>query len=249
MPRPPDVGVGVAAILLDVENRVLLGRRRGAHAAGRWSLPGGWIDRPDAETEQTVVREAAEEAGITVLRCTKYTWTTEDHPDLGCRTVTLYHLVQSGNWMGKATTMEPQKCDGWRWFGLDALPDPLFPGMRAVLDGLRGEIAGGPDPYATWLLGCEAEDAIEKRAGYDVGFDLLREKRISEATRVFKAADTYCIARGWRLPVQVRWSSEVNRVAMLERLRAIEWCACTTKRTISGSRCDACGLPLRPSAT
>ena len=133
MPRPSDVAVGTAIILLNDQNQVLLGKRRGAHAAGCWSLPGGWLDRSDSATADAVVREAWEETGITAHSCQKLTWTTEDHPELGCRTVTLYHIARSYQWSGVPELREPHKNEGWHWFDLDKLPEPLFPGLAGIL--------------------------------------------------------------------------------------------------------------------
>jgi 8-oxo-dGTP diphosphatase len=56
----------VAAALVDADNRVLIAQRpRGKHLAGLWEFPGGKLvqgERP----EDALVRELAEELGITV---------------------------------------------------------------------------------------------------------------------------------------------------------------------------------------
>ena len=139
MPRPNDVGVGTAVIVLNGHHEILLGKRKGAHRAGHWSCPGGWLDRADSGTVVAVCREALEETGLVLdkMKVKQMLWTTEDHPELGVRTVTLYHLAWPGFWEGEVLLMEPNKCEGWQWFDLDDLPSPLFPGVKYALEKLQ----------------------------------------------------------------------------------------------------------------
>jgi len=51
------------------------------------------------------------------------------------------------SWTGEPRIVEPAKCAELRWCRLDALPDPVVPHERAVLDGLR---AGTTPPYTTF---------------------------------------------------------------------------------------------------
>jgi 8-oxo-dGTP diphosphatase len=137
MPKPDDVGVGTALLVLNEEGQILLHLRKGAHRAGHWSCPGGWLDRADAETKFAVIRETREESGLTVLGAEHFCWVTEDHPTIGVRTVTLYHIARHGQWEGEPQVLEPTKCERWEWFDLDNLPAPLFPGLGGVLERLR----------------------------------------------------------------------------------------------------------------
>ena len=137
MPRPNDVGVGTAVLIFDKQRRVLLGKRKGAHRAGYWSAPGGWLDRPDESTVKAVVREAYEETGLVLRSAIQFDWTTEDHPELECRTVTLYHVAWPHHYSGEPRVMEPNKCEEWGWFQLDELPSPLFPGLYDALEEFR----------------------------------------------------------------------------------------------------------------
>jgi len=137
VPKPDDVGVGTALLVLNEKKQLLLGKRKGAHCAGTWCCPGGWMDRTDKTSSEAVIREAAEECGIEVQFAEPFIWTTEDHEELGVRTVTLYHTAISGDWTGTPAILEPEKCDGWEWFDLDTIPDQLFPGLRETIAALR----------------------------------------------------------------------------------------------------------------
>lgn len=145
MPKPNDVGVGTALFVLNENDEILLGLRAGAHRANTWCCPGGWIDRPDETTDISTAREAAEEAGLTVdSRATLHLdWTSEDHPELGVRSITLYHVALFGTWSGTPTRMEPHKCQEWRWFGLNALPENAFPGVKEAAEKLK-DLLGRP---------------------------------------------------------------------------------------------------------
>lgn len=61
-PLSPIVGVGAVVLL---GNSVLLVRRAQAPLAGEWSLPGGAVELGET-LEDAVVREVAEETGLTV---------------------------------------------------------------------------------------------------------------------------------------------------------------------------------------
>ena len=125
MARPDDVGVGVAVVLMR-GGHVLLLRREGSHAAGKWAVPGGWIDRTDAHPLDVVRREALEEMGITVHDAVLVGLTSENHAKF--RSVTLYYLATS--WEGSPRICEPDKCSAIQWHPLhEALPVPMFPGL------------------------------------------------------------------------------------------------------------------------
>ena len=133
MPKPTDVGVGTAVVIFNEAGQVLLGRRRGAHREAHWSVPGGWLDREDEDTEAAAIREVLEETGLVATALDRLSWTTEDHPEQGFRSVTLYYLCDVGHWTGVPEAREPEKCEGWAWFSLQDLPGPLFPGLERAL--------------------------------------------------------------------------------------------------------------------
>ena len=139
MPRPNDVGVGIA-VVLKRNGKVLLLQRQGAHAAGTWAVPGGWIDRTDAHPLDVVKREALEEMGVAVHDAVLVGVTSENHKDF--RSVTLYYLATK--WEGEPRICEPEKCSAIMWHPLyEPPPNPSFPGLDEGLEHTRNYLEFG----------------------------------------------------------------------------------------------------------
>ena len=138
------VGVGVGVLVFDTRQvcsstRVLLGRRKGAHGAGTWALPGGWLEVGE-EFDACARRELLEETGL-----------GEGHLDAAPgRTVPFV----SNNVMEKVHSVtvfvrldlaapkaadavrvcEPHKCYEWRWCSLaEPFPEPAFPPLASLV--------------------------------------------------------------------------------------------------------------------
>ena len=137
MPRPDNIGVGVAVICHNNIGQVLLGLRKNAHAAGLWSAPGGWIDPGDPSTQFTCQRELYEEVGLdfdTDMIKTMST-TIEYHEDLKITCVTCYHEVfVTQSQEAHVKLMEPHKCEQWKWFHWQSLPGNLFPNLKEQIE-------------------------------------------------------------------------------------------------------------------
>lgn len=122
-----------AYLLLFHEGQILLSRRfhTGWHD-GEYSLVAGHLDG-DETVVDTMIREAKEEAGITVK--------PED-----LQVVHTMHRILKGEyeyidfyltaktWTGEITNLEPNKCDELGWFSLEKLPSNTLPHIRQVLD-------------------------------------------------------------------------------------------------------------------
>jgi 8-oxo-dGTP pyrophosphatase MutT (NUDIX family) len=115
-------------------NRVLLLRRRGTgYEDGSYSVIAGHLDGGE-EVVAAAVREAREEAGITVA--------PED-----VRIVGVMHRLSNDEridffataerWSGEVTNAEPHKCDDLAWRDLDRLPDNVIPYVRRALENWR----------------------------------------------------------------------------------------------------------------
>lgn len=142
--------VPAAYIFFVHDRQVLLQLRSGTgFRDGHWaSGAAGHVEYAES-VQAAAVREAAEELGVVV-----------DPADLEPLTV-LHRRQPTGKpvdervdffftcrrWTGEPRRMEPARSADLRWFPLDALPDPVVPHERFVLDALA---AGTPPRIASF---------------------------------------------------------------------------------------------------
>jgi 8-oxo-dGTP pyrophosphatase MutT (NUDIX family) len=126
-------------LLLRQDDDVLLLRRANTgYQDGTYSLIAGHLDGDELATEG-IVREAKEEAGITV-----------NPKDL--KLVHVAHRLNRGDngeeervdfffettkWQGDITNCEPQKCDDLSWHPMQNLPADMLPLVKEVLQCVR----------------------------------------------------------------------------------------------------------------
>lgn len=116
----PRIGIGIYLIR---DDKILLGKRIGAHGSHTWSPPGGHLHFGETP-EQCAQRELFEETGIQATEFQRGPWTHDFFQEEGKHYITLALFATS--WEGNAHVMEPEKCVCWDWFPTDALPTPLF---------------------------------------------------------------------------------------------------------------------------
>lgn len=126
----PRLGIGV--MIQNEKGEVLLGLRKGSHGSGEWSFPGGHLEMGETIFE-TAKRETKEETNldinnfelISVADEMRYLKTDGKHY-LNIGVKGLYEG-------GEAVVMETDKCEKWKWFDLDNLPDTLFEGTELII--------------------------------------------------------------------------------------------------------------------
>lgn len=132
MNEKPRVGVGLLVIRND---EVLLGTRKGSHGAGEHAGPGGHLELGET-IEQCVHRELAEEAGpdiriknlgfLCFINMRKY---MPKH---------YAHIHMIADWeSGEPILMEPDKQEGWGWYPISSLPEPLFGTMPEAIEAYK----------------------------------------------------------------------------------------------------------------
>lgn len=137
-------------LLLDDAGRVLLQLRRGTgYRDGHWAAAAAGHVEAGEPVHAAACREAAEELGVVVepadlVPLTAMHRTAPTGLDVDQRVDFFFTCCR---WTGEPRTMEPERSGGLRWCALDALPDPVVPHERFVLDGLR---AGGLPSITTF---------------------------------------------------------------------------------------------------
>jgi 8-oxo-dGTP diphosphatase len=126
--------IPAAYLLLRRDDEILLQRRAGTgYQDGMYSLVSGHLEG-DELAREAMVREANEEAGITVepddLKFVHLAHRlTRDNP--GQERVDIF--FETRRWQGEPRIMEPDKSDDLRWFSLNDLPAEIIPFIQLVI--------------------------------------------------------------------------------------------------------------------
>jgi 8-oxo-dGTP diphosphatase len=118
--KGPRVGVGV---FVNKDGKILVGKRRGAHGAGTWALPGGHLE-PGESFETCCKREVREETGIIINNISPVVFTNDVFLDEGLHYITLFFRGEYRS--GEPIVAEPHHCEEWRWVSPDNIPHPVF---------------------------------------------------------------------------------------------------------------------------
>lgn len=116
---------------------VLLQLRQGTgYMDDHWAAAAaGHVERGET-AEQAAHREALEEIDVDDLVLEFATAMQRTAHDLPIdERIDFFFTARS--WRGEPRIVEGAKCADLRWFRLDALPDPVVPHERVVLEGLR----------------------------------------------------------------------------------------------------------------
>ena len=124
------------AVVVDAGGRVLLARRRNEPFAGRWDLPGGFLNESEHPLD-ALRRELAEETGLEVEPNEFLGVWMDRYPYDGAAAATL-NLY----WTARVVAGRPEAADDvteLRWFAADALPpaDELAFHIPQVLSAWR----------------------------------------------------------------------------------------------------------------
>ncbi|OQD57314.1 hypothetical protein BM536_004840 [Streptomyces phaeoluteigriseus] len=124
-------------LYLERDGKVLLGLRHPdlSFAPLRHHFLAGHCELESAVA--CLVREAREEAGLEIGADDVelvHTVHVLDRPGTRPR---LQLVFRARTWRGEPRVLEPDKCLGWEWWPLDALPEPMVGYARAAVEGIR----------------------------------------------------------------------------------------------------------------
>ena len=125
----PRVGV---AVIIERNGQVLLVKRKNAHGAGSWAVPGGHLEFGEA-LEECAVRETREEVGIDISGVRFAAITNDIFPKEGSHYITIWMRAASSE--GEPCIAAHREVGEVGWFSWEALPAPLFLPLQNLLDG------------------------------------------------------------------------------------------------------------------
>ena len=126
----PFIGIGVMILK---KGKVLLGKRKNPHGEGEYAFPGGHLEHLES-FEECARRETKEESGMEIenIRFQLVANVTAYQPKH------YVHIGMTADWKsGEPKVLEPEKCDGWDWYSLNALPKPLFKMVSASVESYK----------------------------------------------------------------------------------------------------------------
>lgn len=132
----PLVGVGVMIIR---NNKVLLGKRRGAHGENTYSWCGGHLEYGES-LEECARREVKEESGLEVTSL-KFLCVS-NIISYGKHYLDIEFLAKVKK--GQPQVLEPEKREHWDWYDLDKLPQPLFKAVELAIHSYLTERVYNP---------------------------------------------------------------------------------------------------------
>ena len=127
-------------LILERDNKILMIRRfNTGHEDGKYSLVAGHVDAGETFI-QTMVREAAEEAGIQIAPVDLYVVHVLHRLSPVDAEERVDTFFKARAWVGEPKNVEPNKCDDMTWIDYDALPKNTVPWVRFVLEKIKSGI-------------------------------------------------------------------------------------------------------------
>lgn len=138
--------VGVGALVLDAERRLLLVKRRKDPEAGHWGLPGGkvgWLETVEA----AAVRKLRDELGVEIYLNRLLCVANQISSTEGVHWVVPVFLASLAQ--GCAANRDPAAIEAVGWFEPSKLPTPLTVTTVIALEAMESTLDADPE-RRTW---------------------------------------------------------------------------------------------------
>lgn len=114
-------------------DHILLGLRKNCYGAGTWALPGGHLEFSERLVD-AICREADEELGVKIKPDDLELVSVVDdlQPQNNLHYVHVSFELKDPQW--EPRIMEPDRCEEWRYFSVDELPENFFPPHRGIIE-------------------------------------------------------------------------------------------------------------------
>lgn len=120
--------VGVA-IIVAKKDEILLGKRKGGYMPSTMGVPGGRTEVGES-LEEAARRELKEETDLNAKLLEYIGVVREDQRDY----IFVHFVFKTDKFSGKIKNMEPEKCEGWEWHGINNLPENILRGHSAAIN-------------------------------------------------------------------------------------------------------------------
>jgi len=116
-------------ILVIKDGKLLFGKRKNTYGEGSWGLPGGHLEYGEKLVD-AAKRELAEETGIKEGELELIAIVDDPREDQHY----LHIAFKLDNYAGEVHLMEPEKCEEWKFFSIEELPDNIFIGHKKIIE-------------------------------------------------------------------------------------------------------------------
>ena len=121
----PLVGIG---IIVEKDGKILIGKRLSGHGSGTYSILGGHLEFGET-FEKCAIRETEEEAGVEIEKLSLVSINNDIAYEKHYVSIGVHAFWKSGE-----PTNKEEAIKEWNWVDPHALPEPMFPHSKKVVE-------------------------------------------------------------------------------------------------------------------